>query len=85
MKAYVIHVAEPWTRTKGSLLLLFKEFGYKIWLNPRQVDNYDSLTLHNPQLEQFILVGEDIEEMIRIGTEQRKLDLMKYKKGAKIN
>ena len=84
MKAYVIHVAERWNKTRDSLLLLFREFGYKIWLNPRQIDNYDSLTLHNPQLEQFILVGSDIEEMIRIGITQKKLDLMKYKKGARI-
>ena len=85
MKAFIIHVAEPWTNTVGTLLLLFREFGYKLWLTPGQIDNYDSLTLHNPQLEQFILVGEDIAEMITIGITQKKLDLMKYKKGVVLN
>lgn len=84
MKAFIIHVAEQWTRTAGSLLLLFREFGYKLWLNPHQVDNYDALTLHNPQLEQEIEVGEDLAEMIRIGIYQQKYALLKYKKGAKI-
>ena len=84
MKAFIVHVAERWNKTAGSLLLLFREFGYKQWLNPRQINNYDSLTLHNPQLEQEIEVDADIEELTRIGIYHKKYELLKYKKGAKI-
>ena len=83
MKAFIIHKAEGWHNV-GSLLVLFREFGYKIWLKPNQVLNYNALTLHNPQIEQEVKFNEDIREMIRIGIVQRKLDLKKYKKGAKI-
>ena len=83
MKAFIIHKAEPWNKTVGSLLLLFREFGYKMWLKPHEIENYDELTLHNPQLEQEIEVSEELAEMIRIGILQKKLELIKYKKGKK--
>ena len=84
MKAYIIHKAEPWNKTTGSLLLLFKEFGYKIWLNPRQLENYNQLNHDDHYHEQEIEIKEDIAEMIRIGILQKKLELLKYKKGGKI-
>ncbi len=80
MKAYIIHKAQAWNRTVGSLLLLFKDFGYKLWLNPRQIENYDSLNHYNPYLEQEIIVLPDIEELIEMGIKQQKYELIKYKK-----
>ncbi|GAG24173.1 unnamed protein product [marine sediment metagenome] len=80
MKAYIIHKAEAWNNTSGSLLLLFKEFGYKIWLNPRQIENYNELNHFDNHHEQEIVVLPDIEEMIKIGIEQQKHELLKYKK-----
>ncbi|BDI54910.1 MAG: hypothetical protein [Thorarchaeia virus VerdaV2] len=84
MRAFIVHKAEPWNLTVGSLLLLFKDFGYKIWLNPRQIENYDELNHDDHYHEQEIEVLDDIGEMIRIGILQKKLQLLKYKKGAKI-
>ena len=84
MKAFIVHKAEPWNLTVGSLLLLFKEYGYKIWLNPRQIENYDELNHDDHYHEQEIVVKEDIAEGIRIGILQHKLALLKYKKGAKL-
>ena len=84
MKAFIVHKAEGWHNV-GSLLLLFREFGYKIWLNPRQILNYITLQHYRPELEQEIeFTHNDIEEMVRIGINQRKYELLKYKKGAKI-
>jgi len=80
----VVHKAEAWNSTVGSLLLLFKDFGYKIWLNPRQIENYDKINYNDNYHEQEIEVLEDIGEMIRLGILQKKLELLKYKKGAKI-
>ena len=84
MKAFIVHRAETWNTTAGSLLLLFKDFGYKIWLNPRQIENYDELNHYDNHHEQDFEFKEDIAEMIRIGIYQRKYELLKYKKGAKI-
>ncbi len=83
MKAFIIHKAEGWHNV-GSLLLLFREFGYKCWFTPKQILNYDSLKLYNPQIEQEIEVDEDIEELTRIGIYHKKYELLKYKKGAKL-
>jgi len=84
MKAFIVHKAETWNLTAGSLLVLFREFGYKLWLNPRQIENYEELKHYDNQREQEIVLLPDIEEMVRIGILQHKLDLLKYKKGAKI-
>ena len=84
MKAFIIHKAEGW-HNDGSLLLLFRDFGYKIWLRPGQILNYDSLNHYKPGLEQNVeFTHTNTEEMIRIGFEQKKLELLKYKKGGKI-
>lgn len=80
MKAYIIHKAERWTNTVGSLLLLFRDFGYKTWLNPRQIENYNELNHNNPSLEQEIILLPDIEELIEMGIKQHKYELLKYKK-----
>ena len=84
MKAFIVHKAEPWNLTVGSLLLLFKEFGYKTWLNPLLIENYDELNHDDHYHEQEIEVKEDIAELIRLGILQHKLALLKYKKGGKI-
>ena len=85
MKAFVIYKSEGW-HNNGSLLLLFREFGYKIWLRPGQILNYNSLNYYKPLLEQEIeFTHNDIEEMIEIGIRQHHYELLKYKKGAKIN
>lgn len=84
MKAFVVHKAEPWNLTVGSLLLLFKDFGYRMWLNPRQINNYDEINHDDHYHEQEIEFDEDIAEMIRIGILQKKLELLKYKKGLKL-
>ena len=83
LKAFIVHKAQPWNKTEGSLLLLFKEFGMKMWLQPRFIDNYNDLN-HDTQAEQNIEVSEETGEMIRIGIYQKKNELLKYKKGAKI-
>ncbi len=84
MKAFIVHKAELWTKTVGSLLLLFREFGYKCWLKPEQIENYDAINLFDHHHEQDFEFKEDIAEMIRIGIYQHKYELLKYKKGAKI-
>ena len=81
MKAYIVHKAEAWNTTIGSLLLLFRDFGYKIWLNPKQIENYNELNHYDNQHEQNIELLPDIEELIKMGITQEKYELLKYKKG----
>lgn len=84
MKAFIVYKSEGWHNV-GSLLVLFREFGYRLWLKPNQISNYDDLIHYKPLLEQEIeFRHDDTEEMIRIGIYQRQCDLLKYKKGAKI-
>ena len=83
VKAYIVHKAEPWNKTAGSLLLLFEEFGAKLWLNPRQIENYDKINHFDNYHPQEIEVLEDVGEEIRITILQKKLELLKYKKGKK--
>lgn len=84
MKAFIVHKAEGWHNT-GSLLLLFREFGYRCWFRPGQILNYDDLNCYKPLLEQEIeFTHNDIEEMVKIGFIQRQNELSVYKKGAKL-
>ncbi len=54
VSAIVVHKAEEWTPTVGSLLLLFKDFGMKIWLRPEQILNYNAINhLDNHHFQQF--------------------------------
>lgn len=84
VQAIIVHKAEPWTPTEGSLLLLFKDFGMKIWLRPEQMLNYNAIDhMDNHHFQEFI-INDFVSENIRIAIVQRKLELLYYKKGRKI-
>ena len=85
MKCFVIYKSEGW-HNDGSLLVLFREFGFKTWLKPGQILNYDDLNCSKPLLEQEIkFTNNDIEALVKIGITQHQFHLSVYKKGAKIN
>lgn len=80
IKAYVIHKAQPWNATVGSLLLLFESFGTKVWLRPYDILNYNDLRRFDNHHEQEIEVSKDIYNSIQFFITTRKFELLKYKK-----
>ena len=83
VRAIVVHKAEAWTPTVGSLLLLFKDFGLKMWFRPEQIQNYSELNHDDHYHFQNFLFDDNVYEHIRLSKSARKLDLLKYRKGRK--
>ena len=80
IKAIVVHKAEAWNTTEGSLLLLFKDWGTKVWLNPEQVENYKEVNhFDNSEFQEFE-VSEAVYESIQYYIRKKRLELLEYKK-----
>jgi len=83
LKAIVVHKAEPWNATQGSLLLLFEQWGAKAWLKPDQIKNYKDIKHHDNGHFQEFEVSEMIYEHIQYIIRNKKQELLRYKKGRK--
>ena len=83
VQAIVVHKAEPWNATEGSLLLLFKDWGAKVWLKPGQIKNYKEIKHHDNAHFQEFEVSETIHEMIQYDIRKKRQELLQYKKGRK--
>ena len=85
VRAIVVHKAEAWTPTVGSLLLLFRDYGLKMWFRPEQINNYKHINHDDHDFFQDFEVFDHVAEHIRLSTIARKLDLLKYRTGRKNN
>ena len=83
VRAIVVHKAEQWTPTVGSLLLLFRDFGLKMWFRPEQIKNYSDINHEDNAHFQDFEVNGDVLEHIRLSSNMRMQDLLKYRKGRK--
>jgi len=80
ISAIVVHKAEPWNTTEGSLLLAFEEWGTTIWLKPEQIKNYDGINhFDNINFQEF-LVSDFVYYAIQHDIRTKREEVLKYKK-----